>query len=292
MVIAEAQAPIRYPKAPMFCVETSVGSFYVTGGHRFLAESGEYVACAEVFERSEFSDIHLLSILEPFQTTQHQDEFHYQGIELNSLNDYHFDSFSSLFPYSVYDEQLPLGVNSDQELSQQPDDVPIRTSFCCLVHRDDWEHKSEHTHHNQHISHLSKQDSSYPVCLIPKTYHAIQPCDVEEFSEQPYEKHLTFWQSEKSAYCTSHTASQQEVVAQETISKLFRPFLNPPIKLSSKPRWAIIKKIVPLCQDENYYDFHVPIYNNYWCQGLIHHNTGKTTIAGCIAAELKLPSLF
>ncbi|MHA1303615.1 MAG: AAA family ATPase [Candidatus Heimdallarchaeaceae archaeon] len=48
---------------------------------------------------------------------------------------------------------------------------------------------------------------------------------------------------------------------------------------------ANIKKITPVCQAK-YYDFHVPVYNNYWAKGLIHHNCGKTSIGRILAKEL------
>ena len=48
---------------------------------------------------------------------------------------------------------------------------------------------------------------------------------------------------------------------------------------------AIIKEIELVGQEE-YYDFHVPIYNNYWAGGLFHHNCGKTTIAKIIARNV------
>lgn len=37
---------------------------------------------------------------------------------------------------------------------------------------------------------------------------------------------------------------------------------------------------------EVYYDFHVPLYNNYWAKGVWHHNSGKSTILRAIAYAL------
>lgn len=41
------------------------------------------------------------------------------------------------------------------------------------------------------------------------------------------------------------------------------------------PKWDDVVK-VELCGRDNYFDFHVPYTENYWAEGVFHHNSGKT----------------
>jgi SpoVK/Ycf46/Vps4 family AAA+-type ATPase len=41
-----------------------------------------------------------------------------------------------------------------------------------------------------------------------------------------------------------------------------------------------------------YYDFHVPVYNNYYAQGLFHHNCGKSLLAEALGGHWQLPVLL
>lgn len=45
------------------------------------------------------------------------------------------------------------------------------------------------------------------------------------------------------------------------------------------------------CDPEPYFDFHVPVFNNYWAVGVWHHNSGKTSIIEAVSVALYGESL-
>jgi SpoVK/Ycf46/Vps4 family AAA+-type ATPase len=53
----------------------------------------------------------------------------------------------------------------------------------------------------------------------------------------------------------------------------------------------IAVRSVKLVDVEPYYDFHVPVFNNYWAHGVWHHNTGKSLAAKAIATTWGMPLL-
>lgn len=42
---------------------------------------------------------------------------------------------------------------------------------------------------------------------------------------------------------------------------------------------------IEVVEDDDYYDFHVPVHNNYWAGGMFHHNCGKSEFCKSVGGE-------
>ena len=281
MVVARALPPVQYPSTPMFRVDTSQSTFYVTSEHRFLFESGEYLSLKELFGKR-FEQFPLLSIEDVSHAVQHRDEPHYLQRVIDSQGDYPEG-------FCFCDEQFRCLTNIGREF------------FLLLIGA------LEHNHHYLHedalgnelkrnrpyllSSPLSRNGFSSRVSFFfPLLMFLFCKGNVEWFLYQPEIFSLIFLglflanKDEKSHYLDSSLVLKDILLNPFSFDKFplafSSPFINSDVVTSS----TIIKNITEVVKEE-YYDFQVPIFNNYWAGGLIHHNCGKTTLARILAHE-------
>ena len=59
----------------------------------------------------------------------------------------------------------------------------------------------------------------------------------------------------------------------------------PAFPLQGKKRITEIIVKIECIGEREYFDFHVPETNNYWCEGLFHHNCGKSTLCEALSVN-------
>jgi len=280
MVMAEALPPVRYRKAPMFRVETSESVFFVTSEHRFLLETGEYLSLKELSERR-YGDVRLLSTWDIFPVTQRQDESHCFEKGEDSQDDY-------LFCPRFCDAQSLSFLKVFQEV------------YSLLIDALGYNHPSLHldapvvdTKYNRPYPLLCppSMQGSFPLPASQQLrYQSLLKNDEFDLSQydtsrliEPYSSRLyKVWKS------LCHLLRKEFLPRMDiSLALVYKHLLayQPPFKNKSTFTSTSIKQITEVGK-ENYFDFHVPIYNNYWAEGLFHHNCGKTTLARITAYEL------
>lgn len=290
IVITQAERPWKYEKADMVKLTFDDGrTISVTRGHRFwvgsnqegigrdgYATADEIVSCLDRFgpcavlpSVSEAS-LRLLE-LQPCQPLSNSGfclEAQRQGVPRS------FDILQDLKGcYSACrhqcDERPPLSGGDGQE------DLPL------LVY------VQERTPSVSHLGGLvsSDIDSHQVLYLHPSN---LDYCDqieplIEAESVYPYQSGA----SGHGAYQPSSTWTPRQSNALENIGPLLPASYRcpngmtcvAPVLLSKvTPDYILSSKVskAEIIGEDNYYDFHVPGYENYWAVGMFHHNTGKT----------------
>ena len=282
---AQALPPVQYSEDRMFRVETPESVFFVTYGHRFLLDTGEYLSLKELIENG-YEEVRLRSSSVFCQEGQPQDEPRCLKIIIGSQEN-----------YSAYCHlcggQLLAEVTGDKSILPLQGDVPECTLASSRL--DDQEAGEEHSHQNQLSGHPSTLDSSRQASLCGESdSHQGRSFQVNCESDSGQRKI-----SQKAVSCSCPNCSRPlslnhlEGSASVHVSS-FRKFLSaslPPVLNSASgygepiTAYTYIKQITEIAK-EKYYDFHVPIYNNYWMAGVFHHNCGKTTLGRIVANEL------
>lgn len=285
VVIGLALPPVKYPNAEIFRVETSESEFFVTSEH-LLCQSvlGEYLSVKSCFYiLQKYGEVRLPSNWGSSQKVQQLNDPHCLQIKQDFQDDY--------LSYPCFYDEQPL---EDQEICLES--VPLQDDVLehnhCYLHKDVPVSESEHnqtyqissplsmSHFSIHNSHGNVEESRF----FSRNFESL--CDSHPFLQQPLYKTNPLNTTGKQVNLVSQTnkvSCQAEYLDHEHKHLLA---CEPPKIGERISRWTIIKNIVPVGQYE-YFDFHVLIYNNYWMNGLFHHNCGKTTIARILKNKLR-----
>lgn len=252
--IATAEKPFKKgPVAPIYRIEMSSGEHFTASGEHLVLTSSGYRAISSL--RPGFGVFLPESNSGIFPLVHSSDDPRSSSITEDSPGGYrslpHF--YDGQLPYEIDTYRLSAPLQADVLI---PSDSALQTGGPG--------HRQAHIRPYRHSAPLSSTDDHYQS----GGQFAECGCDVACID---------------SRRCSGST----QLSAQSPYESLTRPQPDVgPFQCYNVPYSAfscsIITSITYLREDYKY-DCHVPIYNNYYAGGAIHHNTGKTTVGACEA---------
>lgn len=286
-VVTLALPPEKFSPDLLYRVETSESTFFVTNEHQFLSHTGEYHTLKELNDQG-FSSFLLRSISESSLKAHIQDAPHCLKKEGDSLTYYQKD-------LRFCDVQLLPLTKDDLETLKEPNGALSHILKNCTLDDPSLPFSSILLSiHNQtdllsslpSKNHLLPEDS---LLFSGKQFLTeLKPCesffqkDNNPLQAQIHGGPLNNLPESLNLNQTQAPNQLQESSPLLCVDTLPLAYKTPPSSFTFTS--ASINSITEDVNEE-YYDFHVPIHNNYWCGGLFHHNCGKTTLAR-IAATL------
>lgn len=279
LIIAKAECPKVYPLSEMLKFDFESGrSITVTRGHRFWS-GDSYVSAERLQFLVEYGEVHLPSISEHDLVAHVQDVQHWKKTTGDSLE------CCSACSHQC-DGQLQLSKDSFRSLLPSQVDVHERTfSF---------RHKSRYIHHRPTFCLLST--TNYGAQIVPHFVGVESHYFHEGFGEPfagwslpeqtPYESQDQWHKAkEQIPFFSERPADQLSLLSFSSFDKVshiegYTGFDGTSLKCIVTDRIVNIQSV----PSDLYYDFHVPVHENYWAAGCFHHNTGKTF---CVASIVK-----
>lgn len=167
----------------------------------------------------------------------------------------------SIYPRR-YDERLPMASSSGLTFSPSQGDARARFSRA-LLHKDARATKLNDSHFYQSAPRLSMPDSRLHSWLYDRGAHNSEcnplPIGYDDLAESQFE-----WPSDRLVELSSRNCDQWV-------------FVNGACKSPCTLKWDKVVSITHLGLYP-FYDMHVPGYENYLANGIVHHNTGKTKV--------------
>lgn len=269
VVIAKAESPKAYHKAKMVKISLASGiTMTVTPAHRIWS-GGQYMTVQSLLE-SDAS--HLPTISGNVLLARQRDALLLTQTPPGSPG-------RCLEDFYPCDEQPLSGEEADQAASQLQVDAQPHSH--ALSRQGDLGER--YSGSDPASSHL--QPSTGSIALAePLTENGSSPLAPSESPERGYYS-TQFVEIPQTGAGPDHTDQRPDGFSDRSMSGASS--LQSPCIIRDSAMYFEGDEIVKVedVGEDVYYDFHVPVHENYWACGMFHHNTGKTLTAWITAAK-------
>jgi hypothetical protein len=252
IVIARAETPVRYTKASMYEISDGTHSVKVTGRHR-IWDGSHYVECCLLYQSQGSSGIPLPTIGVDDLSRLQRGAQHLKSTDAGSQADYHSSRHSC-------DELSRQALDTAQASSPLQGDA--HGPYCSCFDVGDREHKQERNRQHQYNDHPARSSCVLHAEPIPD-----EASHLNQYTSKSPCRSFPYAESSLAVGLPVDRGLDIELSVEESM-----PYPYCPLSSYSNNSLYRITRI----EDEVYYDFHVPEYENYYACGLFHHNSGKS----------------